>query len=91
MLCAGFCFWSVTRQFNVGLLLFGVVWTISAVQNLCFAVSAFQDGQPFFPSLPFELRKQAYLYGRLLGPPQLLIAPLALVLIALQNMRARKI
>lgn len=88
--CSGLCVWSVARQFRTGVLLLGIGCVISFVQTALFIISAFQESQPFLPFLPFELRKSAYLYGRLLGPPQLFLFPFTVVLLALQNMRAKK-
>ena len=90
VLCAALCVRSIIRRFSSGLLLLGIGCGISFVQNTCFAISAFQDGQPFLSSVPFELRKEAYLYGRLLGPPQLILFPLTVVLLALENMRRKE-
>ena len=85
--CSALCFWSVARQFSAGMLLLGVGCIVSLIQTTCFIISAFQEGQPFLPFLPFDLRKEAYLYGRLLGPPQLILFPVTVVLLAFQNMR----
>ncbi len=87
--CAGLCFWSVTLQFSIGVLLLGIGCVISLVQTTCFAVSAFQEGQPFLSFLPFELRKQAYLCGRLLGPVQLILFPITVILLAFENVRRK--
>ena len=88
--CGALCFWSVSRKFSMGVLLLGVGCVVGFVQATLFAVSAFQEGQPFLPFVPFELRKLAYLCGRLLGPVQLILFPITVVLIAFQNMEQRK-
>lgn len=90
ILCAGLCFWSVSRHFSAGVALLGVGCVINVAQTACFILSAFQESQPFLPFLPFELRKEAYLYGRLLGTPQLVLFPITVVVIALENMRRQK-
>ena len=88
--CAVLCFWSAVRPFNAGVLLLGIGCVIGFFQSTCFAISAFQDGQPFLPFLPGELRKQAYLCGRLLGPVQLILFPITVVLLAFQSIQRRK-
>ena len=91
VLCgAVLCCWSAVRQFSAGVLLLGIGCVIGFLQSTCFAISAFQEGQPFLPFLSFELRKSAYLYGRLLGPPQLILFPVTVVLLALENLRRQK-
>jgi hypothetical protein len=71
-------------------LLLGVGCVVSLAQTTCFIISAFQESQPFLPFLPLELRKEAYLFGRLLGPPQLILFPITVAFIAFENMRRRK-
>jgi hypothetical protein len=88
--CSALCFWSVVREFRAGVLLLGIGCVVSFVQTTLFIISAFQEGQPFLPFLSLELRKSAYLYGRLLGPPQLILFPAAVVLIALENSRRKR-
>jgi hypothetical protein len=88
-LCAALCFWSVIRQFSPGLLLLGIGNIIAVIQLICFIVSAFQDGQPFLPFLPFEVRKQAYLYGRMLGPPQPILFLVTVILLVWEHGRTK--
>jgi hypothetical protein len=93
VLCSGLCFWSVARQFSAGVLLLGIGCVVSLVQTTCFIISAFQESQPFLPFLPFlpfEFRKEAYLYGRLLGPPQLVLFLVTVILLAFENMRRKR-
>ena len=59
LLCAGFCFWSAARHPNVGIILLGIGCTPGATQGLLFCASAFQEGRPFLPFLPFDFRKGA--------------------------------
>ena len=72
------------------MLLLGLSCVVNLIQTACFIMSAFQERQPFLPFIPFELRKEAYLYGRLLGPPQLILFPLTVVLLVFENMRRDK-
>jgi hypothetical protein len=90
-LCAGLCFWSIARRFSVGLLLLGIGCVVACAQSTLFMVSAFQDGQPFLSFVPFDMRKQAYLYGRLLGPLQLFLFPTTVFLLAFEHRRRQKI
>ena len=88
--CLALCIWSVSRQFSAGMLLLGIGCGVSLIQTVCWIISAFQESQPFLPFLAFELRKSAYLYGRLLGPPQLFLFPSTVVLLALENIRHKR-
>jgi hypothetical protein len=88
--CALLCFWSAVRQSSAAILLLGIGCCISFMQSSCWVVSAFQEGQPFLAFLPFELRKQAYLCGRLLGPIQLVLFPTTVVMLAFHNVRGRR-
>jgi hypothetical protein len=88
--CLALCFWSLSRRFSAGMLFLGIGCVVSLIQTACWIVSAFQERQPFLPFLPFDLRKEAYLYGRLLGPPQLVLFPITVVLLAVENMRRPK-
>jgi hypothetical protein len=88
--CSGLCFWSIARRFSAGVLFLGIGCVVSLAQTACFIISAFQEGQPFLSFLPFELRKEAYLYGRLLGPPQLVLFPVTVILLAFENLRRKR-
>ncbi len=88
--CAAVCFWSVSLRFSVGVLLLGVGGFVAYVQATTFVISAFQEGQPFLPFVPYEVRKLCYLCARLLGPVQLILFPITVLLIAFQNMEHRK-
>ena len=87
--CAALCFWSITRRYSLGILLLGVGCGIAFVQATTYAISAFQEGQPFLPFVPYELRKQAYLCARLLGPVQLVLFPTTVVRLAFETMRGQ--
>jgi uncharacterized membrane protein YqjE len=87
---ACFCFWSITRHMSVGVLLLALGGVVATMQTLLFCISAFQEGQPFLAFLPFEFRKEAYLYGRLLGPPAAILSLITIVVIALENARRRQ-
>jgi hypothetical protein len=58
----------------------------SFLQSVLFAVSAFQDGQPFLP-LSLEFRRTAYLGGRVLGPLQAVLFAVTVVLLVRENLR----
>jgi hypothetical protein len=87
ILGTGFCFWSVARHTNAGVILLGVGGVVATVQTLLFCISAFQEGKAFLPFLPFEFRKEAYLFGRLLGPPAVILSFVTIVVITIQNAR----
>jgi hypothetical protein len=63
---------------------------VATIQTALFCISAFQEGKPFFPFLPLELRKEAYLYGRLLGPASAILSMITIVVITVQNARRRQ-
>ena len=88
--CSAVCFWCVARRFSAGVLLLDIACSITLAETTCFIISAFQENQPFPPFLPFELRKHAYLYGRLLDPPQLILFPITVALLALENRRHKR-
>jgi hypothetical protein len=83
----GFCFWSTTRHTNAGVILLGVGGVVATVQTLLFCVSAFQEGKPFLAFLPLEFRKEAYLFGRLLGPPAAILSFITILVITIHNAR----
>jgi len=87
---ACFCFWSITRHMSVGVLLLALGSVIATIQTLLFCISAFQEGKPFLAFLPFEFRKEAYLYGRLLGPPSAILSVITITVIAVENARRRR-
>ena len=87
VVCAALCFWSVSQRFSPGLTVVGVACLIGVVQTLCFILSAFQESQPFLPFLSYDVRRHAYLYGRMLGPPQLVLLPITVLLLAVENAR----
>ena len=84
-----FCFWSVSRRPTPGIILLGVVCVVAIVQTSLFVLSAFQEGRPFLPFLSVELRKHAYLYGRLLGPPSASLFGVTVIVLALENIRRK--
>ncbi|MGH8092190.1 MAG: hypothetical protein ACREIF_01785 [Chthoniobacterales bacterium] len=87
---ACFCFWSITRYMSVGVLLLALGGVVAAIQTLLFCISAFQEKKPFLAFLPFEFRKAAYLYARLLGPPAAILSLIAIVVIAIDNARRKR-
>ena len=84
------CFWSVVRHSNAGVLLLGIGGIVATIQTALFCISAFQEGKPFLPFLPLELRKEAYLSGRLLGPLSAIFSTITIVVITVQNARRRQ-
>ena len=84
------CFWSVAKSCSPAIILLGVICLLAVVQNGLFILSAFQEGKPFLPFLPLEVRKQAYLYGRLLGPPQAVLFPVFVLVIVIENARRQE-
>jgi hypothetical protein len=75
---------------STGVLLLAVGGILASIQTLLFCVSAFQEGKPFLAFLPFELRKEAYLYGRFLGLPLTIFSMITVVIIAIENARRRQ-
>jgi len=87
--CTALCFWSISRRFSPGILLLGTGCFVGLVQTACWILSAFQESHPFLPFLPLEIRKEAYLFGRLLGPPQALLFPITILVIVFENARRK--
>jgi hypothetical protein len=85
-----FCVWSVTRHSSAGLILLGIGGVIAAIQTFLFCISAFQDGKAFWGFVPFAFRKEAYLYGRLLGPPAAIFSLITIVVLAIENARRKQ-
>ena len=75
---------------SAGVLLLALGGVVASIQTLLFCISAFQEGKPFLAFLPFEFRKEAYLYGRLLGPPAAILSLITIVVIAIENARRRQ-
>jgi hypothetical protein len=89
LVCGLLCFWSVMHRFHLGVLLLAIYCIMSSMSGVAFGMSAYQDGKPFFSALSFEARSHAYLFGRLLGPWNMVLFSVSVCVIALHNLRDR--